>query len=104
MNSYRSSLLKDSQYTSLSQKIASVITDTAVFPGPTPTDTTVPITTTAPELAKADSDVQSFFSSVYQAEQSIISKDLIGAAPQPTAVIMAAGAAAAGVLGVAALI
>lgn len=63
----------------------------------------VPAITTRSEFSALPTQAQSYFSSVYNAEQSIIRKDLSGAAPQPTGILMAAGAAAAGVLGVAAM-
>ena len=47
---------------------------------------------------------QSYISSVIAAQSSIASKDLSGAAPQATGMVMAAGAAAAGVLGFAAML
>lgn len=50
------------------------------------------------------SDAKAYFSSINQAQESIITKDLAGKAPRPTGAIAAAGAAAAGVLGLAAIL
>ena len=47
---------------------------------------------------------QSYLQSIASATASIASKDLSGAAPQATGMVMAAGAAAAGVLGFAAML
>ena len=47
---------------------------------------------------------QSYIASIASAEASIASKDLSGAAPKATGMVMAAGAAAAGVLGFAAML
>ena len=55
-------------------------------------------------LSALPTPAQSYVSSIAAAEASIASKDLSGAAPQATAVVMAAGAAAAGVLGFAAML
>lgn len=60
--------------------------------------------TTEPGFTALPSSVQSYVVSVKKAEESIISKDLSGAAPKPTGAVMAAGAAVAGLLGVAAML
>lgn len=50
------------------------------------------------------SDAKAYFSSINQAQESIITKDLAGKAPRPTGALAVAGAAAAGVLGLAAVL
>ncbi|KAL8716025.1 MAG: hypothetical protein Q9225_006287 [Loekoesia sp. 1 TL-2023] len=49
-------------------------------------------------------DAKAYFSSINQAQESIITKDLAGKAPRPTGALVGAGAAAAGVLGLAAML
>lgn len=60
--------------------------------------------TSLPEFTAMPKDVQDYVISVNKAAESIVSKDLSGAAPRPTGAVMAAGAAAAGLLGVVAML
>lgn len=60
--------------------------------------------TSIPEFTAMPKNVQDYVISVNKAIESIISKDLSGAAPKPTGAVMAAGAAAAGLLGVVAML
>ena len=98
INSFLSDLRGKPEFTTFS----SLLGTTAI-----PTEVTdingIPTITAIPEFTGLPKDAQDFYSSVYDKAQSIIRKDLSGAAPQPTGILMAAGAAAAGVLGVAAL-
>ena len=64
----------------------------------------IPAVTTISGFTAVPTPAQAFYSSVENQLQSLKSKDLSGAAAQPTAVLMAAGAAAAGVLGFAAML
>lgn len=60
--------------------------------------------TTQPEFTGMPKNVQDYVISVNKAAESIVSKDLSGAAPRPTGAVMAAGAAAAGLLGIVAML
>ncbi|MCJ1270704.1 hypothetical protein MMC22_010601 [Lobaria immixta] len=60
--------------------------------------------TTADDFTLLPTAVQSYIVSFNKNADSIISKDLSGAAPKPTGAVMAAGAAAAGLLGVVAML
>ncbi|MCJ1462501.1 hypothetical protein MMC07_001103 [Pseudocyphellaria aurata] len=60
--------------------------------------------TTRPAFTAMPKNVQDYVISVNKATASIVSKDLSGAAPRPTGAVMAAGAAAAGLSGVVALL
>lgn len=60
--------------------------------------------TTAADFTLLPTAVQSYIVSFNRKADSIISKDLSGAAPKPTGAVMAAGAAAAGLLGVVAML
>lgn len=57
-----------------------------------------------PGYTALPSSQQSYIASVASAASGIASKDLSGAAPQATGMVVAAGAAAAGVLGFAAML
>ena len=112
VKSYLSSVTADSAYSSQAAAIksalpsvdfagaalnASAIAGTAGIAGITPA-------ASISGFSALPTPQQSFYSSVIAAESSIASKDLSGAAPQATGMVMAAGAAAAGVLGFAAML
>ena len=88
-----------SYYVAAADSAAGTATDLLAVPTNTNTNSTLP-----EWFTKMPSDAQSFWSSAAGAAQTIISKDAYGNAPRPTGVIAVAGAAAAGVLGVAALL
>lgn len=60
--------------------------------------------TTAANFDLLPTPVQSYIVSFNNKADSIISKDFSGAAPKPTGAVVAAGAAAAGLLGVVAML
>ena len=60
--------------------------------------------TSLPEWTSLPKQEQDFIVSVNKAANSQYSKDVSGGAPKPTGAVMAAGAAAAGLLGVVAML
>lgn len=60
--------------------------------------------TPLPEWTSLPKEEQDFIVSVNKAANSAYSKDISGGAPKPTGAVMAAGAAAAGLLGVVAML
>ena len=99
LNVFYSNLRTQSAYKSFSGLL-----DAAVPTGVSDLVNGPPTITALPEFSGLPKEAKDYFSSVNAAQQSILNKDLRGAAPKATGMIMAAGAAAAGVLGVAAMI
>ncbi|MCJ1466496.1 hypothetical protein MMC07_005115 [Pseudocyphellaria aurata] len=97
---YYSSLTAAPQWPSYSSVLATAF-DTATFDFVADDLSDI---TTQPEFTGLPKNVQDYVVSVNKAANSVVSKDLSGAAPRPTGAVMAAGAAAAGLLGVVAML
>ncbi|KAI4173986.1 MAG: hypothetical protein LQ346_008301, partial [Caloplaca aetnensis] len=107
LQAYASTLTTDPKYQSYHSILATAVpsADLAnVEIDPTKFTTTVVPYTVLSGYSALPTDAKSYFSSINQAQESIVTKALAGAAPKPTGAIAVAGAAAAGVLGLAAVL
>lgn len=106
-SSYQSALTNDKQYTSFSLELKTVTADYTIVDENPALQSAVTGTATALPTAPTElpEDAQKYISSVYKAELSIITKYRSGnnAAAAPTGALIAAGAAAVGVMGFAAM-
>lgn len=100
MTSYFASVTAAPEWSSVS----SVLATATAFPYLDIDITSLIDATTIDDFTLLPTAVQSYIVSVNKNAYSIASKDLSGAAPKPTGAAMAAGAAAAGLLGVVAML
>ncbi|KAL8927039.1 MAG: hypothetical protein Q9208_002584 [Pyrenodesmia sp. 3 TL-2023] len=107
LQAYANTLTTDPQYQSYRSILATAVPSAdlaSVEIDPTKFTTTVVPYTVLSGYDALPTDAKAYFSSINQAQESIVTKALAGAAPKPTGAIAMAGAAAAGVLGLAAVL